>query len=473
MSVFAMTGNLFEFRNLGCTVLTDKWHDEEGEPHFSMKVRANTSSCILMGYEAKTGLVRFNERTGKVVANTKVIQDFLSLDLDDVDAVAVFLQKYGFVVPISGEKYEELSFSDLQYLLLRLRRVLQLFLMMSESSSVKDYNALFQHTYGLLLGRTAQIAVGGKESCMASCPHPITFVWNQPLSIAEREETEERMDAYPELVWWKRTQESIVFHGESIQKPLHTAGSERRLLSVLDPVDTYYKVEDSFSGRIELVSYIRYHELTGDMSDESKSECTTQGGVPVWETERIDASWSYEQKMRARLVYLYKNADQLGETERCCIELLIHMIDDISQVEWDPEWGPALGEGVDLNHTTAFDDRYKSALEKLAKRTVKREVEHFLRGVRPLCEEETMKPLWHIPDLLAAMCFSVFYMGSDMIIYRRCANPKCGKMFQVSTTNRKKKYCDQFCQQAVSRQRHYQRQKSKQRVREEETIEGV
>ena len=65
-----------------------------------------------------------------------------------------------------------------------------------------------------------------------------------------------------------------------------------------------------------------------------------------------------------------------------------------------------------------------------------------------------MTPSWEIDDLLSALYFSIFYLNSELELYRQCANPRCSKWFLVRTTTTKKKYCSQECFNRVTQDKY-------------------
>ncbi len=107
----------------------------------------------------------------------------------------------------------------------------------------------------------------------------------------------------------------------------------------------------------------------------------------------------------------------------------------------------------DLNLQTKFPD-LKQRLIEAAQITIKDEIEYSLSNIRPVYDAKSARGSWHIPDLLSALYFSIFYMRPDLQLLRLCENPYCDNYFSVTSTKSNKKYCCHECANAVS-QRAY------------------
>ena len=90
----------------------------------------------------------------------------------------------------------------------------------------------------------------------------------------------------------------------------------------------------------------------------------------------------------------------------------------------------------------------------IAKNTIKEEFDFELYGIHPTYNIDTMSPNWKIPNFFTALYFSLFYTRPDYEVYRKCANPNCGRLFKVKTTNSRKQYHDVACQNAAAQMRH-------------------
>ena len=92
-----------------------------------------------------------------------------------------------------------------------------------------------------------------------------------------------------------------------------------------------------------------------------------------------------------------------------------------------------------------FTDELKAKAVLIAKNIIKSEIENNLRRVRPTYDINKLEPAWKMDSLLSALYFGLFYMRPNMETYRRCDNTKCGELFLVPVSSRKKKYCCTAC----------------------------
>lgn len=91
------------------------------------------------------------------------------------------------------------------------------------------------------------------------------------------------------------------------------------------------------------------------------------------------------------------------------------------------------------------DGKVKSKLLDISKILIVEEFEFYLKSISFTYNTETMTPDWKLPNLLAAMYFSIYYRNSKNVIYRKCENINCNQYFEVSSTNSVKKHCCDNC----------------------------
>lgn len=449
-NVLETAGNRFLFRQQRCEVLKDTFHDSDGNERYQLQLRIDATKTYLFAYAPTKGLVMINEKTGQSINHSDAVGAFLSMDVSDVDEVIAFIEKYGFFFSIKPEflitsdesdKFVNVSFDDLCRYLSRIKLVFQLFFRLLDSGGALDYNELFLWTFRLLLETPKEIYIKSTGMIIRPCNHPITLIWDSypELNQISYEENNWLIEyVYPEII----IQEIDLKEG-----PSKTAGD--RVLTVLgeglidsrDPMNQYFEVTDTFSNCTELVSLVRYHEI--------------MEAIEILD----DPSAEMNRQFRARLTYLYVNGSFKAQSDREIIDFLVHVYDQVSRLDYGNGRDLVLTGDTDLNTLPAFDDRFKDALLKIARQTVKEELDYALSKVHPIYDAENMEADWSIPDLFAAMCFSVFYMKPNQSVYRLCENYNCRNMFEVSTTNRKKKYCSVECQQSVAKRNWYQKKK--------------
>lgn len=152
---------------------------------------------------------------------------------------------------------------------------------------------------------------------------------------------------------------------------------------------------------------------------------------------------------------LYRDAfDQnMDVCARYVIDYLYHLIKIEIKIDDVLEDG-ILRTDISLNNNNKFDDTFKSQLIFIAKNTIKEEFDFELYGIHPTYNVDTMSPNWEIPNFFTALYFALFYTRPDYEVYRKCANPNCGCLFKVKTTNSRKQYHDVACQNAAAQMRH-------------------
>lgn len=450
-NVLETAGNRFQFRQQRCEVLKDTFHDSDGNERYQLQLRTDATKTYLFAYAPMKGLVMINEKTGQSISHSDAVGAFLSMDVSDVDEVIAFIEKYGFFFSIKADfliksdKFVSVSFDDLCCYLSRIKMVFQLFFRLIDSGGTFDYNELFLWTFRLLLEAPKDIDFKSISIIMKMRPfeHPITRIWDS-LPEVKRGSHEDDIGlieyVYPE----------ITIQGIDLKEgPSKTARD--RVLTVLgeglidsrDPTNQYFEVADTFSNCIELVSLVRYHEI--------------MEAIEILD----DPSAEMNRQFRARLTYLYVNGSFKAQSDREIIDFLVHVYDQVSRLDYCNGRDLVLTGDTDLNTSPAFHDRFKDVLLRIARQTVKEELDYALSKVHPIYDAEKMEADWSIPDLFTAMCFSVFYMKPNQVVYRLCENPMCKNMFEVPTTNTKKKFCSMECQQAVAKKKWYQKRKLK------------
>lgn len=112
-------------------------------------------------------------------------------------------------------------------------------------------------------------------------------------------------------------------------------------------------------------------------------------------------------------------------------------------------------KGKDDNNTvTGFDQQMKDTLIKVARIAICYDINTNIKKIQPICNKDDFEPSWKINNLMEAIYFSLFYQKPELVIYKKCANPECGKYFMVRTTATNKKFCSPECG-SINRQRMY------------------
>ena len=98
-----LSNNLFEFENRSCEYQKKTIFDAPGQaPHFKLKVCSIADKGnIKFSYSPQKGLNQAGNAGGLISEN--ILGQPLALPHNDINAVIPFLEKYGFLFPISDE----------------------------------------------------------------------------------------------------------------------------------------------------------------------------------------------------------------------------------------------------------------------------------------------------------------------------------------------------------------------------------
>lgn len=170
--------------------------------------------------------------------------------------------------------------------------------------------------------------------------------------------------------------------------------------------------------------------------------------------EAVHCGFAPPTSKKDKIIYLFRNAIEVGPDCRLAIDFLYHFFKEIGEFEnWDHE-GNLMFLGDEREIMERFRERSQliEGLMKLAKNTLKTEIETNLRGIRPSYDTETMMPKWHVEYLLAGLYFSIFSMRPKIELYKECNN--CGNLFRVNASTAHRIYCSAKCGNAATQRRH-------------------
>lgn len=390
-----MAGNMFHYENPRCDCKVTTNYTDDGVEYHSLQLKTVEGS-YRYAYAPIDGLVMIDSKTGAVIEKNKVIEDFLNMDLHKADKIKEYINTYGFIMALPKDgKYKMFNPVDLAQLMNRFKALVKLMAAMEEDHI--DYDNILKLTAYLLFAKPRKILPSENEEGLCSCLHAFTRFWYNITTL-------------PDLT------ENLV------NSPSN------------DPYDDYYPIPDSFTKQEERLGMIDYHENAEDIDFYS-------AGSPLI--------------FKAKITKLYRDAfeENMDMRARYVIDYFYHLIQIGINIEDVLEDG-ILHMDTKLNSHKMFDDTFKSQLIFIAKNTVKEEFDFELYGIHPIYDIETMTPNWEIPNFFTALYFALFYTKPGYEIYRKCANPNCGRLFKVKTTNSRKQYHDISCQNAAAQMRH-------------------
>lgn len=390
-----MAGNMFNYENARCDCKVTTNYTDEGIKYHSLQLKMIEGS-YQYAYAPIDGLVMINPKTGAIIEKNKVVEDFLNIDLNKVEKIKEFIDTYGFIMPLPNDgKYKIFNHSDLSPIMNRFKVLVKL--MAAIETEPIDYDNILRLTAYLLFSVPRKIMVNETEEGICSCVHAFTRFWYNIGNL-------------PDLT------------GNLVRSYTN------------DPYDDYYQVPDSFTKQMEPLGMIEYHE----------------------EVEEINLhSTNSHHIFKAKITKLYRDAfeENMDIRARYVIDYLYNLIQIGIRIDDVLDDG-ILHTDVKLGSNNKFNDKFRSQLIFIAKNTIKEEFDFELYGIRPTYNIETMSPNWEIPNFFTALYFALFYTRPDYEIYRKCANPNCGRLFKVKTTNSRKQYHDTSCQNAAAQMRH-------------------
>jgi len=160
---------------------------------------------------------------------------------------------------------------------------------------------------------------------------------------------------------------------------------------------------------------------------------------------------------KAIVLYLFKHINHTQPESREAIDFLYHFFKDVGVPEsWDYT-GELTFLDRDISKSTnfydGFDTQRKERLTKLARWTLKSEIDFNIKTITPSYDIDSMTPSWHVNTLMAGLYYSLFYMHPNIEQYRYCANPNCGMAFLVMVTSHNKMYCSKRCGNAMQQRK--------------------
>ncbi len=389
-----MAGNMFIYENPCCDCKVTTNYTDDGVKYHSLQLKTIDGSHKY-AYAPIDGLVMIDDKTGAIIDKYKVIEDFLNIDLTKADKVKEFINTYGFIMSLPADgKYRIFNHLDIGHLIKRFRVLVQLMTAIEEDNI--DYNKVLKLTAYLLFAVPRKIVLNENDEGLCSCIHEFTHLWYNIDKLPDR--TGYLVNSYTN-----------------------------------DPYDDYYPIQDSFTKREEQLGFMDYHE----------------------NVENIDSSASSPCIFKAKITKLYRDAfdENMDMSARYVIDYLYHLIKIGIQIDDVLENGN-IHTHTKLSESIKFDNTFKIQLILIAKNTIKEEFDFELYGIHPTYNIDTMSPNWKIPNFFTALYFSLFYTRPDYEVYRKCANPNCGRLFKVKTTNSRKQYHDVACQNAAAQMRH-------------------
>lgn len=181
--------NFFELENRQCECKKETVYTAPGvDPSYVLKVCAKSDSDTLrFSYSAQKGLNQSGNAGG--VINENILGQLLAIKPTDMDGTIEFLQKYGFIFPVSSDTYETVDGTALLEILNRIKATVKL---MSAIAGKKDYKAIFIYTTYLLYSEPVEMILSGAN--YKTDFHPFTALIREYNVIPDLNRNQEFFD---------------------------------------------------------------------------------------------------------------------------------------------------------------------------------------------------------------------------------------------------------------------------------------
>lgn len=386
-----ITNEKYELNSPGCECFEDITHDSQGQEEHFLRIKNDPAQRKRFAYMPHEGLVRMNIMTG-AVERKNILGDWLCIKKGDTKKMLTFFSDNGFLFPIGSNNLETMDFNIIFEIQQRVKVTLDLIECLHRKRI--PYEKMMNNLSWLTFSPRIEIQTGdANKPVFRTCEHS----YCRYLAAAQN-------GNYDAVL------------------------NDPRLPEVISVKDTIYSEgHDVYLGQ--------------EAWDYMDVEPSVSSG---WILGRDDAKRIYvcerdaEQHDRKVIDYFYNLTQEVGRITS------INKTDaSVNFYEIEKKWK----DKVELSPAL------KKATLDVTKITVKEELDYAINAIYPSYDIETMTGSWIIPDLYAALLFSLFYMKADVELYRQCENPSCGRYFLVNASNSKRKYCSQACSNAMQQRK--------------------
>ena len=411
IDTLSLSGNLFTFNGRKCECKIETFYTPDGIETHRLRIREISDSNIRFAYTPEHGLVTIDSKSG-AVGKENILSELISIKKGDINALATFFEKYGFWVSLTDKYFEVFDANDILNIHKRILYTIKILTTVQQKKI--DYMKLYSKICWLTFMPPTQLKSTECDGdiIFQTCSHKFVGYLNGNIPVENPEQS----------------------NNELISGALY------------DNPDNTVTVKDS----IRPPKTVIYGESLIE--------------AMMSENDYANPEYHIEDKpilTLSNLINIFRFTENINESDRFIIEYFYHMETEIGQVSgMNVSDEIVFFRDIKENLKRKFDDILKKATVRAAKLIVKEEIDYNLSAISPSYNIQTMSPSWKIPDLMTALFFSIFYMKSDLEVYRKCENPNCTKYFLISTTNSRRKYCSPECANAMAQRMHRKRKKA-------------
>lgn len=403
--VLMNTGNIFSYSNHKCECLCDIRHDDEGLEFYELRIRSKDDT-IDFAYN----------KDGLICDNKKALIELISLKDNNVAEVQKYIETYGFLFQVPSGIYTKFKYDDISSVVRRINYTTKILSMLCDDDC--NYSELLFMVSYLIFNSTN---IG---TFYNSPSNPIKELVTNPFSI-------------PEIPYDPNDPDTVV---EELEKRNVLVMDNEKWTTIEKSVPVYF---DAF---VVPDIYMKSNKFDLYYKDYIESK------------QHLKSSPYYNA-----MVYLFRNYENTDSIWRKFIEFFFHIQHDVAPITKFDTSKMELFDDMSAKIAPFFESKiFQEGLKDIAQLTVKFELDEMLKGITPKYDIQNKAPSWEIDNLVSALYFSIFYYNFKVSVIKRCYWKNCWKYFEVSTTNSKKKYCSDACQNAAAQMRH--RKKSKQTI---------
>lgn len=425
--------NNFNFSVTACKCEVGTTFTSEGDERHIFHLYPKDET-IYYAYVTGKGLV--SSKHESFSQSKEVLPELLAIKTNNPKSVKAFIEKHGFFLPLDLNGHIQIEEQPLFEIINRLKATV--FLMMATAEAKVDYEKILALTLYLLLSPQTHIKLQDGYEPFLTCQHDMGRVWSGTYQPNRKIEDLKPNDDWEFVA--PRQDESVDIK-----------------LSDEDINSLNQQQDQSLASGNYIPDSIRSQNILFDRNEYDYA---------------FQYLEEYPSSMRAKAIILFGDAKNVDPHCRLVIDFLYNFCKDVGEIEtWSHDGKLTFADNkqsISQIFRRKLDEQLREGLLKIAKYTLKTEIEYNLRaGVIPSYDTEAMAPTWRIDYLLSGLYLSVFYMQPNIALYRTCQNPNCGQYFFVSTTAYKKKYCDDTCSNAMQ-QRKYRLRKKAQQIKAKE-----
>lgn len=405
--------DLFAFRNRICEIRRTPDYTNDGRELHYLKCRPMDKyaifafragdGLIIKVYEDKDGkqsIPRFQEEK-----ENNLINEINSMQFKDPYDLENFIKRYGFFFSLPENEFTRIDLDQTVVFLKRFQNLCTLARLLNLKHV--DYGSLLELVSEILLNEPPRLEIG-PHGIISGCSHPFT----EKFLNADKLKLDYLRSRYPDVNL------DIALYDYDYSGP--------------------YYIPDTFTDK------------NGDISDDAEPPWGGYGTSKVVDGSPSDMVGISELK---DIFELYRYISTDNKPLRIVTDFFYHLfntyVDELHFIKTE------FGRSISADLAEHFDENFRNGLLNVARIVFKEELDHVLKNIHPVLDPVSMMPNLDVQDLFSAIYLSLFY--AQRYPYKAeipMSCKKCGKIFYVNSTTKRKLYCSLACQNAAAQARH-------------------